>query len=83
MTMSRKTKADHEKALKGGKLPTFNSPTLIQRLGRRVMTTEDYREHRMGRRPHGSQPAEAVREGKATKHIRQMRAAGRTRTDWV
>lgn len=51
MTMSRSEKAKHEAAIKGGELPNFQSPTLIQRLGRKQMTTADYREHRMGRRP--------------------------------
>jgi hypothetical protein len=50
MTMKRNTKAKHQAVLASGQTPTFQSPTIIARLGRKEMTVAEYREHRMGRR---------------------------------
>ena len=82
MTMSRSEKREHEKALKRGELPNFQSPTLIQRLGRKQMTVTDYAEHRMGRF-HDRVPADAVRQTKAERQLRELRNRGRTRTDFI
>lgn len=79
MTMSRETKTEHQTILQTGATPNFQSPTIIARLmGRRQMTTTEYREHRMGRH-HGRVPAEGVRASKAEAQIKDRRARGRTR----
>lgn len=83
MTMSRKTKRVHQETLSSGDFPKFQSPTLIARLGRKVMNREDYTTERMGRRVGGSQPAGAIRERNTATKINHQRRAGRTRTDFV
>jgi hypothetical protein len=50
MTMKRNAKMKHQMHLAGTKVATFQSPTLIAKLGRKEMTVAEYREHRMGRR---------------------------------
>jgi hypothetical protein len=75
MTMERNTKAKHQAVLASGQMPTFQSPTLIAKLGRKQMTPAEYREHRMGRRPATNSVYVRFLDSRLSQRTRQTRVA--------